>query len=266
MIKNLKLCIFVLFFLLGSLANAQKRKPQNDPGYEYKAIHFGFTIGANFMDFGFHRSDLELSGLYPEVPNYIPGFQVGIISDARLGDYFSLRILPTVSFGSRKLTYFNTLGDINFQNDFFNPTSADDPDRILDQWSIESTYIEFPVLLKYKSKRVNNYMPYVIMGLNVKFDMAAEIGKNEEGLYPPRIILRPFDYCYEIGIGIDWFLPYFKLGTELKFSIGLRDVMTPNPAFILGDDEPDPEKYTRPYTEVLNKLTSNVFMLSFHFE
>ena len=187
----IKYCTFIVIVLLySSHLSAQKRRPQNDPGYEYKAIHFGFTVGVNFMDFGFDRFKYDdpvnnqLDFLFPDVTTYVPGFHVSIISDIRLGDFFSLRVLPTVAFGSRRLTYYDRLNNISNYSDE-NPSAAD-------QWDIESTYIELPILLKVKSDRLNNHMPYFIAGLNVKFDMAAEIGTNNEGEYPPKIVLKPF--------------------------------------------------------------------------
>lgn len=255
----------VLAFLLFYVSSfSQEKKAQNDPGYEYKAIHFGFTVGGNFMDFGFDRvlyndpSNSSLDALFPDVTTYVPGFHVGIISDVRLNDYFSIRILPTVTFGSRKLTYYNRFNNISNYIES-NPTIAD-------QWDIESTYIEFPILLKIKSQRLNNYMPYFIAGFNAKFDMAAELGTNTAGDNPPKIVLKPFDFCYELGFGIDWFLPYFKLGTEFKISIGMRDLMLPNPFFIIETEGDDPYIITRAYTNSVSKLTSNIFMISFHFE
>jgi len=255
--KNINVFAIILFLFIGTNGLfAQKKKPQNDPGYEYKAVHFGFTIGLNFMDFGFNRRAFNdpINGkdyLYADVASLAPGFHVQAISDFRLGEYLSLRAMPGVSFGSRQLTYFNESNQVNNETD---------------QWEIESTYIEMPVLLKYKSKRLNNYMPYLITGANFRFDMAAQIGLNQEGDNQPYIDIRPFDIAYEIGFGVDCFLPYFKFGTEFKLSLGLRDLLLPNPYYFVNEEGVDPEVRTKPYTESISKLTSNLFMISFHFE
>ena len=50
--------------------------------------------------------------------------------------------------------------------------------------SIESIFLEAPLLVKYKSKRLNNHRPYVIGGVNYRFDM---LGKE----YNPLIVGKP---------------------------------------------------------------------------
>jgi len=160
--------------------------------------------------------------------------------------------MPGVSFGSRQLTYFNESNQINNE---------------ADQWEIESTYIEMPVLLKYKSKRLNNSMPYLITGANFRYDMAAQIGLNQEGDNQPYVNILPFDIAYEIGFGIDWFLIYEnKIAIEFKLSLGLRDLLQPNSYYYVSEEDVDTEVHTKPYTESISRLTSNLFMISFHFE
>jgi hypothetical protein len=215
---------------------AQVKKPQNDPTYDFKWLHFGFTVGLNTMDFSFHRP--ATPPLFADVSRISPGFQVSIVSELRLADYWSLRFLPGITFGQRTISFYEITDTIN----------------VLDRkMEVESNYIDFPLLIKYKSKRVNNYRPYLIGGLTARYDMAAR--KDYEEGSNVFVRLKKFDLCYEFGFGLDNYLQYFKFSTELKVSVGLRDMLVHEPAI----DAPQ-------YAGSIERLGSYVVMLCFHFE
>ena len=54
----------------------------------------------------------------------------------------------------------------------------------------------------------------------------------------------------EIGAGIDFYLPYFKFATELKFSLGLQDILNHK----LDSENPEAD----PYTHSINRMSSKV--------
>lgn len=220
--------------------NGQVKRVQNDPGYDYKWIHFGFMVGLNTMDFGFKRPALiEDSILFADVSKPNPGFQVSIVSDLRLGDRLSLRFLPGITFGSRSFYFFERGTVIT--------------DSLISRQTVESNFLDFPLLLKYKSRRVNNYRPYLIAGVNMRYDMAARKDYDDDG---PWIRLEPMDFYAEFGFGIDFFLQYFKFSPELKVSAGFRDMLVHDPA--------GGANYR--YANSINKLNSYVIMLCFYFE
>jgi hypothetical protein len=218
----------------------QVKRVQNDPGYDYKWIHFGFMVGLNTMDFGFKRPALiEDSILFADVSKPNPGFQVSIVSDLRLGDRLSLRFLPGITFGSRSFYFFEEGEVID--------------DSLISEQTVESNFLDFPLLLKYKSRRVNNYRPYLVGGVNMRYDMAARKDYDDDG---PWIRLEPMDFYAEFGFGIDFFLQYFKFSPELKVSVGFRDMLVHDPA--------GGANYR--YANSINKLNSYVIMLCFYFE
>ncbi len=233
--------VLVLVLCTGFMAWGQQPKVKNDPTYNDRPIHFGFTVGLNMMDYSVSNEPFtsRVSGdsLIADVLNPQPGFHVSMISSFKLNQYFTLRFLPGLSFGQRDLYFFN-LSDDNSLNHTM---------------QIESSFIEFPCLIKYRAKRVNNFGPFIIGGVNFRYDIAAKRQFAEDS----QVYIRPkpFDIYYEFGMGLDFYLPYFRFSTEIKLSAGLSDILDHTPH----------EEYPQ-YANAINRLTSNLFMISFHFE
>ncbi len=97
--------------------------------------------------------------------------------------------------------------------------------------------------------RINNYRPYLIVGINPKIDLAAQKKIKEEEM--PKIRLNNLDVAWEVGTGIDFYLPYFKFSTELKYSAGLRNMVVPDGT---------------QFTSSIKKMNSNIWTISLHFE
>ena len=226
--KNLAI---IIFLSLSLHSVGQVARVQNKPGYDYKWIHFGFMVGLNTMDFSFDRpAGSGLDTLYfADISKPSPGFQVSIVSDLRMGDRLSLRFLPGITFGSREFSFY-------------------DEDGLAKTLNVESNFLDFPLLVKYKSWRVNNYRPYLIGGVDVRYDMAARKAYESGAAF---VRLKPLDFYLEFGFGIDFFLQYFKFSPELKVSAGFRDVKV---------HEQDR------YGNSIKRLNSYVVMLCFYFE
>ncbi|MGQ9620450.1 MAG: type IX secretion/gliding motility protein PorT/SprT [Bacteroidales bacterium] len=215
----------------------QKARPKNVSWYDDKFLHFGFCIGLNVMDFNITPSleNLEVDSLYPEVAILNPGINIQIVTDIRPAEYLDIRFLPGVAFGQRNVRFYKNMILEN------------------ERQRLESSFIEFPLLLKYKGERLNNVRPYIIGGLNYRYDLAGKKEYDEEK--PVYLRIRRSDFYYEFGSGFDFYLPYFKLSVELKLSTGLRDVLVHEPA-------PGYPQYAR----AIEKMKSQIWILSFHFE
>jgi len=224
-----------LLLSLALHASGQVAKVQHDPGYDYKWIHFGFMVGLNTMDFGFKRPSLVTDTIYfADISRPKPGFQVSIVSDLRMGDRLSLRFLPGITFGVREFSFY-------------------DEDGLISRQTVESNFLDFPLLVKYKSWRVNNYRPYIVGGVDLRYDMASRKDYEVNG---PYIRLHPMDFFVELGFGIDFFLQYFKFSPELKVSAGFRDVLVHDPAGGINSC----------YVNSIERLNSYLVMLCFYFE
>lgn len=228
---------FCFLVLIPFFSHAQKKpRIENLPKYDLKPYHFGFLLALNQMDFiikpnkNFSSSDsLLVLEAEPQL-----GFNIGIISNLRLGSYTDLRFLPTLSFGERILEY---------------TIKTDSNTSELTKKKIESTYLDFPLLFKYKSKRLNNVRSYIIGGVQYSLDLASQAKKKQNNLSLVRI--KSNDIMCQIGIGFDFYTEYFKFATEIKMSYGLKDLIVRDNSIL---------------TNSIDRLNSKIFQLSFLFE
>lgn len=224
-VKRLRIALIFLCFLFFPKTNAQGNLPFADD----KNIHFGFSLGLNFMDFAVIPTSLDEN---VSATSIIPGFSVGAITDLRLSRYLNFRFTPTLMLNQRKLTY----QDESVAN-------------------LLSVPLYLPVYLKYSSERVSNFRPYLIGGGGLWVDW----GRNKE----KTVLLKPFDALVEAGFGCDIYFPFFKLAPELKFSFGFNNMITPLDERDAGSLL---NPLTIKHTESINRLTTRMISLTFNFE
>lgn len=201
--------VFLFFFVFTTSYSSfcQKfKKPQNLPRYDFKKLHFGFSLGINSLDF---NEKLLKSFIIDDSINVVQtknqlGFNLGIVSNLRLGRYTDLRFTPKLVFGERHIDFF---------------LSGIKTTKI-----IESTLIDFPLNIKYKSERYNNLRTYIITGLKYSVDIASQKEVNNNNL--EIIKLNKNDFLAEFGIGFDFYLPYFKFSPQLKLSSGYLNLLS----------------------------------------
>jgi hypothetical protein len=247
--------IAFLVVLFPRTSSAQNRQVENMPTYDYAKYHFGFILAVNQMFFTIKPIDNIHTTVFDSVaakeinadsaiiysilgtPSF--GFTVGIVGNLRLSNYFDLRFIPSLSFGERYIDY----RFMKYRND--------DPPTLIDiRKSIPSTFIELPLHIKYKSKRVNNYRAYILGGVNTRIDLASQAKKRKDaGVI--QVKLNRADVYGELGVGFDFYFEWFKFGTELKMSYGFLDVL---------------RREGNIYTDGIEKLNSKVFQLTFTFE
>ncbi len=238
----MKKAIFILFILLTAapvFAQKDKKKAPNLPAFDEKRLHFGFLIGFNTLDFRTYNSGVPTSDgktYYVDVLKLKPGLNIGIVSSLRLNRHFNLRFLPGISFGQRDLYYYQVIND----SILYEENSP---------LKVKSTFLEFPLVVKFSGKRMQNAKPFITAGVNTRYDLA----KNKQD----HLFLRSLDFYAEAGAGFDFYMTYFRLSVELKASIGFANMLNPE-----GTGEPGDEIYT----EALDALKSRVFSLTFYFE
>ena len=197
-----------LILLLSQNLYAQRYNvPLNLPNYDNKPIHFGFLIGLNTLDFKLTPVSNVEDELFVIQSQNQKGFNLGVVSNMRLGNNLDFRFIPTLSLAERRIFY--TLND--------NTVLTNENKKI------ESTFIEFPISIKYKSSRYNNGRAYIMTGMKYSLDLASQRNIDDEGLEIVKI--KKDDFLYEIGLGIDFYLPYFKFSPELKANFGLTNLV-----------------------------------------
>lgn len=236
--KKYSYIVCLLLFIFTNSVSGQKLRIENLPYYDVKPYHFGFTLGFNNMDFSIkHVDDSDLfDSLCVIESKSQSGFQIGIVSSKRINDYLDVRFVPTISFGDRILKYqiieFDTV-----INDY--------------EKKIESTYIDFPILLKYKSKRLTNTRAFILAGFQYSLDLASQKNQREKNDDDIVVKLNKHDISGILGFGFDFYLEYFKFGAEIKMSYGLMNLM---------------KSENNVYTDSVEKLSSKIFWISITFE
>ncbi|MBO4673752.1 MAG: PorT family protein [Bacteroidaceae bacterium] len=219
------------------VAHAQKRKVMNRPYIDQRKFHYGFLAGMHLQDI-----ELEQNGTidpangnqwFAETPNYEPGFSVGILGEFFLTKNLGLRIIPTMHFGTKNVTFRNeTNGDRLYQ-------------------TIKSTYITIPVDVKFSAERFNNYRPYIMAGVTPALDLTVKKQKQ--------YLLRNADVYLEAGFGCDFYLPFFKFIPEVKFMYGLSNVINKNRSDITDETQ-------LIFTQSVNRARSKMIVFTFYFE
>lgn len=198
---------FIIFFLLfgfctNNIYSQIKRKLQNQPYADQKIYHLGFFVGIHTQDLilkntGFRANNGE--AWFADIPSYQPGFSVGIIGDRYLNEYFNLRFVPSLHFGEKNMVFREQSSGEEYKQ------------------SLRSNYLSFPIHVKFNAGRINNFRPYLLAGGYANLDISNERDKT--------LRFKKMDYGIEFGIGSNFYLPLFKLCPELKFSIGLADLI-----------------------------------------
>jgi hypothetical protein len=233
---NFKRLIIFFVLLIPFYGNAQMHdQPINQPKYDHQKAHFGFCLGLNttrlIID---KKADFKLrDSIYSIECEPVAGLNLGIISNLRISDKFDFRFIPTLSFAQRNMIY-----DFRYV-----------VDSALTVKKIESTYLEFPFELKYKSARINNYRAYVLLGLKYSIDMISQAKVKQED--KDILKLKRKDYGYEVGIGFDFYLPYFKFSPEIKMYNGLSNLLVAESTV---------------YADPIKALYAKTFAISFTFE
>ena len=203
--KIARILVLALFIPLSSMG--QEACQYNLPFSDAKWLHYGFSIGLHTSSFQLKYSDKfvtpEMDSVHSIMPGNAFGFSLGFITDFRIEDQFNIRVLPKVSFNEFPVDYNYTDGSTN-------------------QQLIESTFVEIPILLKYKSERHKNFRVYFVGGVAPGFEVS---GKKRKEQSNNRLLTNDFNLNMELVFGIDMYYPLFKFSPEIRFSKGLLNLL-----------------------------------------
>lgn len=190
--------------------NAQSYKwaRKNNPNYDERKLSYGFVIGLHSSRYQIKYSDQfvspDLDTLHSVTPAWSGGFSLGFLVNLRLTDLLDLRMTPKVTFYQNKMEYRFTTND---------PTEIK---------NIETTMVEFPILLKYKSERRGNIRMFMIGGISPGIEAS---GRKELEAGESTLEVTDTNISLEAGFGFDLYYPLFKFSPEIRFSRGLTDIL-----------------------------------------
>ena len=235
-----------LFLLIILFCGTFFSQSPNLGNFDDKPVHFGFALGFNQPSFYLEKKSSQIfldDSLQSLLVNSKGGFTLGVITSLNINQNFKIRfVLPSLSFQESEMEYT-----------YLNPSNFEQTIYVK---SLRPVYLDFPVLFKFRTNRINNFAVYGISGLRYGIDMSSNIDVNNSIDLEDQIIkLKKSDFGFEVGGGIDLFLEYFKLGIELKLGSGMRNMLYTT----TGED---PTKFDN----AIESLKSRVWTLSFTFE
>lgn len=208
----------------------------NFRSFQAKPVYFGITLGFNTSNFQIQNSDRfilnDSFALAEARPG--PGFNVSLVTNLKLGDNFDLRFLPGFSFAERSVAYQDL------------QTGSIENVR-----TIESVFVQMPFHVRYKSAPYKDKRVFAIAGIKYTYDVATNARVRQEQA-KDLIQISPHDYAFEVGAGVQFFLPFFIFSPEIKFSQGLGNTLIYNGAL--------------EQSRVLEKVQTRTFTISLHFE
>jgi hypothetical protein len=87
---------------------------------------------------------------------------------------------------------------------------------------VNSTNLDFPLMLQFRTMRLNNFASYVLVGGQYSYDLQSQ-EKASQSFIDPFIKIKAHDFQGQVGAGLEFFAPYFKFGLEIKYSQGFSN-------------------------------------------
>ena len=176
------------------------------PDYDEKWLHYGFRFGVHSNAYRLKYSDdfvrTSLDSTLGIFPVNKAGFSVGFVANFRVNDYVNFRILPGVNFSEYQLDYV-----------YIGQDSRKEP--------VESTMIELPFQLKFKSQRRVNSRMYIVAGITPSVEANGRKKLDNED----RLITESFNITADFGFGIDIYNEWYKFSPEIRFSRGMSNML-----------------------------------------
>lgn len=229
-----KIFFYILFFIT-TISYSQFGLFGKDPlinkeNFDKQRVHWGYFLGFNSLDFKFDYLNVS-EDIQVETTT---GFNVGLIGNLRLTDHIDFRFEPGLYITQRNLIF---------------PNFTVESDRLRE---VKSTYIMFPALLKFSSKRTGNIKPYLIGGLSTALNLGSNQDAQDDN-YNDRFRMTKWTSFYEVGFGIDIYFEYFK------FSPSIRGVFSTSDELVR-DNNPN-----SPWTGNIGSMQTRGFFVNFAF-
>ena len=226
--------IFLLFVYNFSFSQAKKVRIENLQNFDKQKLHFGYYLGINQYNF---KIDYKQNPEYSTQMIEQLGLNIGLVGDLRISEYLNLRFEPGLHTNK---------GSIKF-NERSNFSKESDTLR-----SVKSTYVHLPILLKFSSKRIDNFRPYLLGGISSSFNLSSNQNSPEDNKNDV-FRLKTFNFYYELGFGIDFYFQYFKFSPSIRGLFSLKNELVPD------------NDINSPWTGNLDRLRTRGIFINFTF-
>jgi hypothetical protein len=242
-----RILIIGFFLLVATAFFAQTERVEYKPTFDRKLIHYGFYLGINQNDFKLNFTDKQIPnpdfpGSFYDKPNVTVvvngGFNVGLIADLRLHKNLNLRLEPGL-VSNTKTIVFNHLKNSSIPQDSIR--------------EIGSSYVHVPFVFKFSTDRYKNIRPYILGGVSYDYNFSSN-EKNQEDNSAGEFRMKTHNFMYEIGVGVDFYLYYFK------FSPSIRGV------FAMNNEIKNDNDLNSRWTAPINFMGTRGVFLNFSFE
>jgi len=213
--NNMKNIIAILITVLciqstsAQLFSSEKIK--NNENIDKAKLSYGYFLGLNSYDFNFDyvrdRKDIQVEKS--------TGFSVGLIGNVRINDYIDIRLEPGLFITTRNLIY---------DESYFDGVEYRDSDLIRE---VKSTYIHVPLLLKFSTKRINNFKPFIIGGISTALNLSSN-EENPDDNSAGEFRSKKNQLYYELGFGVDFYLFFFKFTPSVRGIFSMTNEIVPD--------------------------------------
>ncbi len=219
--------------------NLAQEKIQNLPSHDQKPYYFGIVLGYNSSHYNItHHPDFLASDTILSVNSLNSGrIHLGIQATWQVNERIDVRFYPlNLIFSEKKFLYTQSM-----------PNPGDN--QLEYTKKVESIVMSFPLQVRLKSDRINNFRVYSLAGVKYDFDLASNAGaRNAEEI----VKVKKGDFGIEAGVGFQFFFKYFILSPEIKISQGLGNVHVRDQSL--------------KYSNVIDQMKSRMILFSLHFE
>ncbi len=237
--KKIALLSVILLVTISAFGQFRVKDNRNYLDFQKKNYYFGISLGINYSGYQVYHSQNFVQNDSINIVDGIfrPGFNLHIITNLKIGNYFDLRFLPGFSFTERQFEYTSRLSNGQGTTGLTK--------------SIESVFLDIPFLLRFKSEPYKDKRMFLVAGMKYSYDVASNSrAVKEKSQFLVQV--SPHDFQLEVGFGMQFFFPFFIFSPEFKFSQGVGNV------HIYKDDLIE--------SRIMENVHSRVFSISFNFE
>jgi|TARA_B110000967_G_scaffold136203_1_gene139043 hypothetical protein len=214
-----------------------REKVLNNENFDKPRLSYGYYLGFNVYDYNIdYTSDVNDVQVLKST-----GLNVGLVGNIRINDYIDIRLEPGLVISRREL---------NFSNTFFNGISYEEKDLVRE---IQSTFVHIPLLVKFSTKRINNIKPFVVGGVSTGLNLSSQENNPDDNSKNTFRVTKNNLY-YELGIGIDLYLTWFKFTPSIRGVFSMQDELV---------KDVDPNS---PWTSNLTQMQTRGLFINFTFQ